>query len=179
MNQPSQSRGEVCAATLGDVPEIARVHVDAWRETYPGLLPDFVLRGLSYDERERQWRRALAEGETCLYVARVDGVVPGFAAGGTNRDPEFADVYPGELYAIYLLRAYQGLGLGRSLFAAVSMWLRTQGFGRFLLWAVAENPSCGFYERLGGMRFITRPTEVHGADVDESGYGWNEGALQT
>ena len=36
-------------ATLDDVPGIARVHVDTWRTTYPGIVPAEHLAGLSYE----------------------------------------------------------------------------------------------------------------------------------
>jgi GNAT superfamily N-acetyltransferase len=159
------------AARPDDAPAIARVHVDAWRETYPGLIPHFVLDALSYAERERQWSSAMATGESCLFVAEVDGEIVGFAAGGPNREDD-ARGYPGEVWAIYLLRAHQGLGLGRALFDAVRGWLRTHGLEPFLLFAVDGNPACGFYERLGGTRILTQLADIRGAQVMECAYAW-------
>jgi GNAT superfamily N-acetyltransferase len=152
---------------------MARVHVDAWRETYPGMLPAAVLNALTYGEREAQWHEALRSGGGCLFVAEVDGRIVGFACGGPNREAADEAAYPGELYAIYLLRAYQGLGLGRALFDAVGAWLRSHRLTPFLLWVISDNPSCAFYERLGGRCIVSRrPTDVRGANVFESGYSW-------
>jgi len=151
------------------------VHVDAWRETYPGMLPAFVLDALTYAERERQWIEALPAGGSCLYVAAVDGTIAGFAAGGPNREPGY-EAYPGELWAIYLLRAHQGRGLGRALFAAVRDWLGARGLEPFLLWVVTGNPACSFYERLGGTRIRTQPAEIRGAQILESAYAWHTGS---
>jgi GNAT superfamily N-acetyltransferase len=167
----------VRAAAPGDVAGIARVHVDGWRETYPGLLPGFVLDALSYAERERQWADALAAGGSCLFVAEAQGHIVGFAAGGPNREDR-ADEYPGELWAIYLLREQQGRGLGRALFEAVRAWLRERELEPFLLWAVADNPACGFYERLGGTRIVTQPADIRGAQVIECAYAWPRSALR-
>jgi len=39
--------------SLDDSAAIARVHVDSWRATYRGLLPDERLTKLTYEGRER------------------------------------------------------------------------------------------------------------------------------
>jgi GNAT superfamily N-acetyltransferase len=162
----------VRAATLDDVLAIALVHVDAWRETYPGMFPQPVLDALTYEERELQWRRALASGTGGLFVAQVDREVVGFAACGRNRDPDYESTHPGELQAMYLLESYHGLGLGRSLFTAVRVWLESRALTPFMLWVVVENPACAFYERLGGTCIVTRPAEARGAQIIESAYAW-------
>ena len=169
-------RQRIRVATPGDIAGIARVHVDAWRETYPGMFPAFVLDALSYAEREEQWTGALTAGGSCLFVAEGDEQIVGFAAGGPNREDR-ADEYPGELWAIYLLQAAQGRGLGRVLFEAVRGWLRVRELEPFLLWAVADNPACGFYERLGGTRIVTQPADIRGAQVIECAYAWPRTAL--
>jgi hypothetical protein len=43
-------------ATMADVAAIARVHVESWRATYKGLLPDGYLANLTYEQREPLWR---------------------------------------------------------------------------------------------------------------------------
>ena len=48
-------------ATHADIPAIARLHVDSWRTTYKGILPDEFLADLNYEMRERQWQRTLSE----------------------------------------------------------------------------------------------------------------------
>jgi hypothetical protein len=94
-------------AVPADACAIARVHVDSWRTTYRGIVPDSVLSQLSYEEREPMWQGILdaAEGQAFVYVA-VDesGQIVGFASGGPERsgDPD----YKGELYAIYIADAY-------------------------------------------------------------------------
>src|SRR3712207_4561798 len=94
-----------------DAPAIARVHVDSWRTTYPGIFPDEVLAGLSYAEREAMWTKIFADTTVrgFRYVAEDDtGEILGFAAGGPELtgDPQ----YTGQLYAIYLLSVSQGHG---------------------------------------------------------------------
>jgi len=107
---------EIRPATPDDARVIANVHVEAWRTTYRGLLPDDVLAQLSVERRAEGWRQAAAlTGQTgrSLFVAQEGTRILGFAAGGPERtrDP----LYTGELYAIYILESYQRRGIGRLL----------------------------------------------------------------
>lgn len=161
-------------ATPDDAPAIARIHVDSWRETYRGLMPEEVFPTLSYEGRERQWRAATAaagEGRGCVVVAD-DGEagIVGFACGGACRG-EWG--YDGELFAIYLPRAHQGRGLGKALFLAVAGRIAAQGKRSMLLWVLENNaPARGFYEALGGVPAGEKTEEIVGATIHEVAYGW-------
>lgn len=162
-------------ATLQDVPGIARVHVDAWRETYHGILSAEFLQRLSYESREEQWRRALSDpsSRTRLYVMQEkSGAIGGFVAVGPERG-ELED-YDGELYAIYLLQRYQGLGYGRRLFEAGASALRDEGFRSMVLWVLEDNATRGFYEHLGGSVVAQKVLPVSGVQHPAVAYGWHE-----
>ena len=65
-------------ATPADIPAIARIHVDSWRTTYRGLMPDDLLAGLSYERRERQWAQAITRsGEGRGFYEALGGVPSG------------------------------------------------------------------------------------------------------
>ena len=137
-------------AQVNDAAAIAKVHVDSWRTTYAGIVPDDFLTKLSYGQRERNWRNILSTPDSTefVYVAEdAEGSVIGFASGGPERSGD-AD-YKGELYAIYLLDKYQHKGIGRQLTVAAARRLLQQGFRSMLVWVLAENPSRAFYEALG------------------------------
>jgi hypothetical protein len=94
-------------ATMADVAAIARVHVESWRTTYQGILPDDYLANLTYAQREFLWREILSKrgGHSLTYVVEDDsGDIVGFASGGPERSGD--SVYTGELYAIYLLESW-------------------------------------------------------------------------
>ena len=89
---------------VNDAAAIARVHVDVWRTTYVGIVPDEYLAGLAYEPREQMWRQSLADRARpeCTLVAENDQrVIIGFATGGPEREGN--TIYRGELRAIYLL----------------------------------------------------------------------------
>jgi ribosomal protein S18 acetylase RimI-like enzyme len=161
-------------ATPADAPAIARVHVDSWRATYRGLMPDDLLAGLSYERRVRQWAHAATragEGRGCLVVLdEGEAGIVGFADGGDCRG-EWG--YDGELFAIYLAESHQGRGLGKALFFAIAERLAAQGKRSMLLWVLDTNAlGRGFYEALGGV-LVGEQTEVwDGATLREVSYGW-------
>ena len=158
-------------AEIGDVTGIAIVHVDSWRSTYKGIVPDQFLEGLSYETREQIWMAGIKENHVYI-VEDENGKVVGFAAGGKERTGKY-EAYVGELYAIYLLEEQQGKGLGRLLFQSVVDDLKEKKLNSMLIWALEENPACRFYEDLGGRKIDTTEIEIAGKKLSEVAYGWD------
>ncbi len=157
-------------ATEKDAVDIARVHVESWRTTYKGIVPDLYLNNLSAEEREQNWLNGIKENG--VYIAEDEsGEIVGFATGGKERTGKY-QAYDGELYAIYLLKTAQGKGLGRKLFEVIVDDLKKKGFNSMLIWALADNPACHFYEKLGGKRIDTAEIEIGGKRLGEVAFGW-------
>jgi GNAT superfamily N-acetyltransferase len=160
-------------ATLEDAAGIAKVHVDTWRTTYRGIVPEEFLANMSYQESEKRWAARLndSEGKTCIYVAEDEARhIVGFVCGGPDRDND--PVYKGELYAIYILQAYHGQGLGRRLTLALVEELLQMGLDSMILWVFAVNPARRFYEALGGQLVKMNQFEISGVIIDEVAYAW-------
>ena len=114
---------------VADAAAIAAVHVEAWRETYVGIVPVQVLAGLSVDRRTEIWRRILtnpiAFSSSAVFVAERDGTVVGFGCCGMQRAESLsAQGYDGEISSIYVLRAFQRCGLGAFLMSAMGRELQ-------------------------------------------------------
>lgn len=159
-------------AELEDVAGIAKVHVDSWRTTYKRIVPVSFLESLSYEEREQIWKSGIERNQVYIAEDEKEQIV-GFASGGEERTGKY-DAYKGELYAIYLLEGQQGRGTGRKLFQAVVDDLKEKQLNSMLIWALAENPACHFYEKLGGRKIDTAEIELDGKKLDEVAYGWDE-----
>ncbi|MEM8779427.1 MAG: GNAT family N-acetyltransferase [Cyanobacteria bacterium P01_G01_bin.49] len=161
-------------AMYDDVPDIARVHVDTWQKTYRGIMPDEYLRNLSYQKRENSWGqifRKASEKGYFIYVAQDElGKVVGFANGGLEREGNLT--YRGELNAIYILKNYQRKGIGRCLFQTSVEKLHRTGIDSILVWVLAKNPACQFYEALGGQRIDEKQIARGGTKLTEVAYGW-------
>jgi GNAT superfamily N-acetyltransferase len=158
-------------ATFDDSQQIARVHLASWRSTYEELLPGDFLDSLSEAEYTERWARFIEGGASRVYVVEHEGELVGFASGGRERAGETG--YSGELYAIYILDAFQGHGYGRALVRAVVTALRAMGIDDMIVWVLRDNQSARrFYERLGGAYVRTQPTTIGSATLEEVSYGW-------
>lgn len=156
-----------------DARAIAKVHVDTWRTTYRGIVPDEVLEGLSYDRSEEGWRTAMEDRSRSnhLLVAEDEkGHVIGFAAAGALRDD--VEGFDAEVYAIYVLEEHQNGGVGRQLMSQAAKLLQEEGFSSLMVWVLAGNPARRFYERLGAKQLVEKEIEIGGVSLPEIGYGW-------
>jgi GNAT superfamily N-acetyltransferase len=160
-------------ACLEDAAAIAKVHVDSWRTTYRGIVPETFLRELSYEQRQRSWEQQIEQAEqngTFLYVAETDGRMVGFISGGREREGD--SLYKAELYALYILEAYQRQGWGIRLVSALVERLKIEGYASMLVWVLEQNPACRFYEMLGGIPVKQKELLLGGARLSEVAYGW-------
>jgi len=162
-------------ATLKDIPSIARVHLDSWRNTYRGIMPDEYLDCLTYEDREQVWTRILGnpESRTVAIVAEDEANrIVGFGAAGPSEsnDPSFE----GELFALHVVKEHHGKGIGHHLISAVADRLARMGITSMILWVITGNPAYSFYERLGAARLYGREFEFGGVMLSEMGYGWTD-----
>lgn len=150
---------ELRAARSSDARELARIHVEVWRETYRDLAPEAAMRALDEAKRLAFWTSLLQDPgtETSLFVATCDGAVAGFALGGAAT----AGVFEGrtEVKYLYVDRARARRGVGRRLLAALCAELWSKGAAGIGLGVVVGNhPAIAFYEAMGG--------RLHGRYVD-------------
>ena len=109
-------------ARPADAAGVARVQVESWHTTFRGRLPEDFLAEIKLERRVSRWEESLndparAEEELVFVAEAGAGEVVGFASGGREREGDAE--FDGELYAIYLLEAFQRRGLGRRLMLAV------------------------------------------------------------
>ncbi|RFB14722.1 GNAT family N-acetyltransferase [Bacillus sp. HNG] len=158
-------------AVLSDARGIAQVHVDSWRTTYSGIVPDVYLEKLSYESREKAWKSRIPNGH--VFVAENEqGEIVGFACGGKERSENYEN-FQGELYAIYVFQEYQGQGLGKKLVTPVVQQLLDKDINTMLVLVLEENKSCLFYETLGARKLDVVEVEIGGKNLKEAVYGWD------
>ena len=134
----------------------AYVHWKSWQETYPGMVDAGYLQHLTLESCEERAFRWTSD----TWVAKLDGTVVGFAAFGVSREEPGA----GELYALYVLRDFQGQQIGRRLMQLGLQEL--SGCKRIYLWALAANEKAlRFYERFGFHRDGTEKLLTLGTPV--------------
>src|SRR5262249_23953994 len=124
-------------ATPADAEAIARVHVQAWQESYRDLLPQAEIDARPVETRTRQWENTLARLERLTFLTEHDGAVSGSISGG----PVLWSGLPTscEVSALYLLDAIKRRGAGRRLFGALLGELASQSFTSTGLWVLTDN----------------------------------------
>ena len=158
----------VRSSTFDDLPDLAAIHAQAWRETYPGLLPDeFIDRMTSPERLATLWKAVLERDD--VQVAIIPGA--GFAAMGPQRDAELSSTgYPSELLSLHLLRHEHGRGLGRELV----LHLKPQeAFTAAVLESNAR--AIGFYQKCGGKIIGKKSERIGEKEVVDLIYAWRVG----
>jgi ribosomal protein S18 acetylase RimI-like enzyme len=141
---------DIRRATSSDADALAKVHIDAWRMAYRGLVPGSYLDSLDYARRAERWRESLAAGAGETYVAEGDQGMLGFLTLGACRDPELAGEPVGEIWGIYLAPRHWRRGIGRLLCRRGEEMLASRHYTQAVLWVFDGNQAArGFYEAMG------------------------------
>lgn len=161
---------KVGPASTADAGAIARIYIEAWQDTYPGIVPDRLLRAMTLSGQTARWAAAIARGEAVLVARHASHGIVGMSSLGNARDTGLGP--DSEIYTLYVDPAFYGSGAGRALMTAAFAELRHQGFAACIVWAHAKNPARYFYERLGGRLVAERTGWLMGEAVPEAGFGW-------
>ncbi|MAW88939.1 MAG: GNAT family N-acetyltransferase [Phyllobacteriaceae bacterium] len=131
-----------------DASAISDVHHHAWTGAYAGIIPHGALSRMIARRGVRWWDHAIRRAASVL-VVEIGGVVAGYATLGRNRAKELAQ--QGEIYELYVLPEYQGIGLGSRLFDAARSTLADHGLKGLVVWALEDNEIAQrFYFAHGG-----------------------------
>ena len=172
MGSPQEQRIILRRATVSDSPAVARVHVQSWRESFTGIVPQSFLEKMSFEDRAQAFRTRFAVDSYRMFMAETpaDGVI-GFADFGKARETDRP--YQAELYAIYLLRDFQRQGVGRKLFTLGVESLVTDGMNSMYVLTLEASPYRSFYEKMGGRMVDRGAIEIGGVKYTELIYGWD------
>jgi GNAT superfamily N-acetyltransferase len=147
----NKEKFKIRPGVLNDVPAISKAYAESWKSTYEGLVPELFVRGMTIEAAVKIFTDSLQPNgySYFLYVAETpEGRIVGFADGGKERSHPESGM--GELYAIYLLKEFQGLGMGRALFKAAADSLLRSGMTNMIVWVLEQSPYRKFYESMGG-----------------------------
>jgi ribosomal protein S18 acetylase RimI-like enzyme len=157
-------------SAAADEAGLARVHRDAWRYAYAGIIPGLTLERMIARRGPAWWGRMHDRGFRAL-VLDCDGTLAGYATFGHSRATGGAG--SGEIYELYLRPEYQGCGLGRRLFAESRRALVAHGLRRLTVWALTENElACRFYRAMGGDEAAHAEDRFCGVPLAKTGFAW-------
>ena len=166
----AQSLLTIRLARPHDAEAVASVHDLSWRDAYRGIIPGRELERMVERRGPAWWETAISRGSR-VAVLDFDDRIGGYVTFGVNRLS--ASPYQGEIFELYLLPEFQGLGFGRRLFQAARKDLNARRLDGLMVWSLAANErACVFYEKLGG-RKVRRMIERFGdVPLERVGFGW-------
>mgnify|MGYP001560675649 CR=1 FL=1 len=160
-------------ANKKDAKNIAKVHIQSWRESYNGIVDDQYLKKLSLVTRTKKWQVKLqtSEKNVDIFVAEDTSYeIVGFITGGISRDKLLK--YKGELYAIYILKQAQKNKLGYRLVKKLCVALKKQGIKSMFVRVLKDNTSKNFYIKYRAKLFKTTKLKIGERKLVEEYYGW-------
>ena len=139
-----------------DCKDVVHVVTIAWNETYKGIVPSDILANMYHNEDERLVRayKKFADDSIHQFVLEIDGKVVGFMNIGESTDDDYPGI--GEIYAIYIIRKYQGYGFGRKLMEVGISELKKLGYNQMIICCLEGNPTNEFYKHMGGVFVKTK-----------------------
>ena len=154
-----------------DAGSIAEVHDRSWENAYSGMVPHKALKRM-IDRRGAAWWSAAIDRMTVILVLEVAGRIVGYATIGRNRVQTLP--FDGEVYELYLLPEYQGVGLGAQLFLAARAELKRRGLRGCVVWVLADNdPAIRFYRNAGGREIAEGRETFDGKDLRKLAFSFD------
>ena len=160
-------------ATRNDATALSHIFSESWRLAYQGILPHKDLSWLISKRDGRWWSEAVNRRH--ILVVEFENEIVGYAHIGPNRKPALGA--QGEIFELYILPVYQGLGLGSLLFKEARHFLYLRGYDGLVVWSLSENNiACNFYQGKGGRQVAQAFEKFSTRKVHKIAYVWEEAA---
>jgi len=129
--------------------ELSLLKRQVWETTYRGIYPDEKLDNYDYIKQEESFKSYINSKTLTLYVVMHDNKIIGYTAIGNS--PHRPDSSQMEIVMLYILKEYQGLGIGKKVFNFAKELIKSKGKQSFLVYCNKYNlPAQAFYKKMGG-----------------------------
>lgn len=148
-------------ATPDDAYGITYVNVYTWKTTYQWLIPNFLIenRIKNINERIEKMREIIKENWMHLVVEDTETrKIVWVLSYCPSRNQDYPNLW--EIMAIYILKEYQKLWLGKKLFFAWINELIKLWYNDMILNVLKWNDTINFYKKYGGVVVWERFDEI-------------------
>lgn len=129
---------------------IAYVSAYSWMETYSELLPKSYLEDrINNINSSVEKTRSFIRNHPNYLVALVDDKIVGICEYEKSSDNKRLDY--GRIGALYVLKKYQGYGIGKELFKRAVNGLINMGYNKIYLECMSGNNTINFYTKYDGI----------------------------
>lgn len=132
-----------------DLASIQKITTVSWNETYRGIVPNEFLDELFINEEDRinKLTNKYEEIKDNYLVLDIESNVVGFVKYGKSNEYENY----GEIYALYILKEYQGYGYGKLLVNEAIKNIKDMGYNKMIISCLEGNKANDFYKHIGGI----------------------------
>jgi RimJ/RimL family protein N-acetyltransferase len=135
--------------TPADLQTLARVHIDAWRAAYVGVMDPVFLDSLGIEHALSRLRPAMELQPPLVVVVEHGRDIVGFCRFGPSRDSD-AVSSTGEVFACNVDPSHWRSGFGSQVMRAALSRLAEPGYDICKLWVLEQNDRARrFYSALG------------------------------
>jgi ribosomal protein S18 acetylase RimI-like enzyme len=153
-------------ARQSDLQNIAAIHIESWKSSYPDVLPAEFLADKIDREFTQHWEDIVILHEDIVLVAEENSIV-GFVAAWCRPTP-FID-------NLHVRPSQRSKKIGSTLMKAVAEELISRGHKTAYLWVFESNAKAiRFYERLGGVQKEQSRKTVFENDVPSRKIEWDD-----
>jgi len=138
-------------ATVNDIEEVAKLHVDSWYETYAGIISRDHLENMKNNLSERTERMKNEFDLRHMIVAVSDNEIVGFSEFVLSNEFSEDLEIDCELCGLYIKNGYKNMGFGSKIFEYITEFFKENGKRKMGVWCLKENvPAISFYRKKGG-----------------------------
>lgn len=149
-------------AFIKDCEELSKIKRQVWETTYRGIYPNDKLDNYDYEKQEHKFKDMVNNPDINLYVVLKSEKIIGYMSEGKPVRP-FKN-YKQEIGLLYLLKEYQGKGIGRKLFDLAYESIKSKGHKEFFISCNKYNYSSQiFYKKMGG-----KIVQIDADNIDKS-----------
>ena len=155
-------------ATIEDIPEVAKLHVESWNKTYSGIISQEYLNNMKNNLSKRIDRMEKEFYLRKMIVAVIDKEIVAFSEFVfSNEFSKDLDV-DSELCGLYVKNEYLNRGIGTEIFNYVKNLFKENNRKKMVLWCVKENQNAvNFYKRKGGTIIAEKKFILAGKEYNE------------
>ena len=149
-----------------DLPEIASLHIQSWRNAYAEVLPKEFLGNPIEREFTRYWYNIDIGDEDVVMVAENDDLL-GFIAVWCRPTPYIDN--------LHVKPSLHSKGIGSTLLISAAEELLTRGHKTAYLWVFTSNQKAvRFYELMGGVTTGNTPQNIFSYSISSLKIEWKD-----
>ncbi|MCM0582148.1 GNAT family N-acetyltransferase [Weissella diestrammenae] len=150
-------------ANINDILGIASVHNESWKTTYKGIVDQVYLDGLKINDWIKSWENKINDKSMYILVVTNNDEVVGFMRIEINQEIN-------KIASIYILKQYQGLGIGTEIFSKGLEYLRDKNMNSAYIDVLKENVATEFYKKQGAKKVSCKEIVIGNQRLEQETY---------